>query len=317
LFRKDVFISHSVKDTEWVEELARDLERAGVSVFLDKWDLLPGQPWLRGLENALRNSSAGIVVLSPDSVESGAVQAEMTVLLERHWSDRRPFVPVLYRSCRIPEIVRTIQYVDFESQERAQALETLVRSIKRSRSGLLRRLSPQPKASLSYTVLSAIVVPSLLLAGIGVTGGVRGWLTKDELHLVQAGIEEIDAKIKADEKPGNTVFYNGELVYRDPQTGKMIASDRWNFGTLMWRNFFRNGQLVARDEFRYPGNHEVVEKTRSYLNAQRQVFLIDRFAQDGELVEKRNCPQGPEEPCRPLLDVMRSPLPPSVLPFYR
>ena len=54
----DVFLSHSGVDKPGVEELARRLKKAGIEPFLDKWNLIPGQPWQEALEEALGQSAA-------------------------------------------------------------------------------------------------------------------------------------------------------------------------------------------------------------------------------------------------------------------
>jgi tetratricopeptide (TPR) repeat protein/energy-coupling factor transporter ATP-binding protein EcfA2 len=56
--RYDVFLSHSRADKPRVEELARRLKQAGIEPFLDKWNLVPGDPWQEALEAALVNSTA-------------------------------------------------------------------------------------------------------------------------------------------------------------------------------------------------------------------------------------------------------------------
>ena len=56
--RYDVFLSHSSIDKPFVEELARRLKQAGIEPFLDKWNLIPGQPWQEALEAALSQSAA-------------------------------------------------------------------------------------------------------------------------------------------------------------------------------------------------------------------------------------------------------------------
>ena len=53
----DVFLSHSSGDKPVVEELARRLKKEGIEPFLDKWNLIPGQPWQEALEEALDQSA--------------------------------------------------------------------------------------------------------------------------------------------------------------------------------------------------------------------------------------------------------------------
>ncbi len=52
----DVFLSHATDDKPAVEELARRLRRDGFEPFLDKWHLVPGEPWQEALEDALAAS---------------------------------------------------------------------------------------------------------------------------------------------------------------------------------------------------------------------------------------------------------------------
>jgi hypothetical protein len=53
----DVFLSHNSTDKPAVEALARRLsDEAGLSPFLDKWHLVPGEPWQEALEEALDKS---------------------------------------------------------------------------------------------------------------------------------------------------------------------------------------------------------------------------------------------------------------------
>jgi len=52
----DVFLSHAGADKPAVERLAKKLREAGVEPFLDKWHLIPGEPWQEALEEALDQS---------------------------------------------------------------------------------------------------------------------------------------------------------------------------------------------------------------------------------------------------------------------
>ena len=47
-----------------VEALAQRLRDAGLEPFLDKWHLIPGEPWQEALEDALDQSSTCAVFLS-------------------------------------------------------------------------------------------------------------------------------------------------------------------------------------------------------------------------------------------------------------
>ena len=50
----DVFLSYCSSDKQHVETLAARLkDEAGLNPFLDKWHLVPGEPWQERLEAAL------------------------------------------------------------------------------------------------------------------------------------------------------------------------------------------------------------------------------------------------------------------------
>ena len=52
----DVFLSHSSADKLAVENIAQNLsETYSLKCWLDKWNLVPGEPWQASIENALVN----------------------------------------------------------------------------------------------------------------------------------------------------------------------------------------------------------------------------------------------------------------------
>ncbi len=52
----DVFLSHASADKPAVEALARRLRKDGFEPVLDKWHLVPGEPWQEALEETLASS---------------------------------------------------------------------------------------------------------------------------------------------------------------------------------------------------------------------------------------------------------------------
>jgi hypothetical protein len=59
-----VFLSHSTADMPVVEELARRLAEEGIEAWLDKWNLIPGDPWQPAIEEALVAEFYGTLVRS-------------------------------------------------------------------------------------------------------------------------------------------------------------------------------------------------------------------------------------------------------------
>jgi len=61
----DVFLSHNSADKPAVKGLARRLSgEAGLRPFLDKWHLIPGEPWQEAIEEALEQTKAVAVFVA-------------------------------------------------------------------------------------------------------------------------------------------------------------------------------------------------------------------------------------------------------------
>ena len=117
--RYDVFLSHSSADKPAVEKLARKLVEAGITPFLDKWHLVPGEPWQEALEQALDDSRTCAVFLGPGGMGAWHHE-EMRTALETRVSDKAfRVIPVLLpnsfepRKEELPRFLRRLTWVDF------------------------------------------------------------------------------------------------------------------------------------------------------------------------------------------------------------
>jgi hypothetical protein len=118
----DCFISYRSARFDWVETLARNLLTQGLRVFLDRWELVPGVDHASQLATALGRSRAGVLVASPDTVDSEWVRNEWNRMLANRHADRtggaeRPFpiIPLLLGP--IPELPFASNYhsIDFSA----------------------------------------------------------------------------------------------------------------------------------------------------------------------------------------------------------
>jgi hypothetical protein len=83
----DVFLSHNSQDKPAVERLARRLtDEAGLQPFLDKWHLVPGEPWQEALEEALDQSRTCAVFIGPRGI-SPWEHEEMRAAIEQRVAD--------------------------------------------------------------------------------------------------------------------------------------------------------------------------------------------------------------------------------------
>ncbi len=89
-YRYRVFLSHSTKDKPAVEELALWLIRQGLTPFLDKWDLVPGEDWMDALPKKLAASETCAVFIGVG--DKGGWQSEEVkqTLLRRVRESKQP-----------------------------------------------------------------------------------------------------------------------------------------------------------------------------------------------------------------------------------
>jgi TIR domain/Putative serine esterase (DUF676) len=159
----DVFISHSSTQRDWVETLADNLQRAGKSVFLDLWRLVPGRDFIDGLRAGLAACRSAILVVSPEALQSGWVREEYEILKRRQAKDPKfTIVPIIHSEVdgKSP-FFGSIQWVDF--RDSTKHLESFARLL----AGLEAR-APGPNPSYDtrlWTPLPAVAVRPIAAAG--------------------------------------------------------------------------------------------------------------------------------------------------------
>ena len=119
----NVFLSHSNADKPAVEQLAQRLLAAGIRPWLDSWNLIPGDPWQEGLEEALDTCATCAVFLGPSGVGPWHNE-ELRVALDRRARDRTRtgrVIPVLLPGAdpadpnTLPRFLSRMTWVDFRA----------------------------------------------------------------------------------------------------------------------------------------------------------------------------------------------------------
>ena len=59
-----IFISHAHRDREWARNLADHLSDKGLQIWLDEYELQPGERWEEQIKNALIQSDTLVVILN-------------------------------------------------------------------------------------------------------------------------------------------------------------------------------------------------------------------------------------------------------------
>jgi len=154
-YARDVFISHSAADREWVAGwLVPRLEAAGLSVTVGYRDFLPGTPRLDAIEQAIASARHALIVVTPawTADEWSAYEARLTHTFDPN-ARRRKLIPVRLRPCApadcvLPRAIADLVMADFTDPRRWDAeMERLLRA--------LRPIVPPPGRAVAGPQMSA------------------------------------------------------------------------------------------------------------------------------------------------------------------
>lgn len=109
-----VFINYASPDQAFAAQLTDDIAAFGAQVWLDVRDARPGRHWARSIAQALNDSTMMIVILSPEALDSPAVNEAWQSYLEAY----RPVLPVIAAPCNAPAPLRARRPEDFSDAER-------------------------------------------------------------------------------------------------------------------------------------------------------------------------------------------------------
>src|SRR6266404_6484728 len=126
-----IFISYSHADKAFVNKLASNLVKHDAHVWVDTWELNVGDSILNRVQEAIRDSSALLIVLSKASVASEWCKKELSAGLMRELDEKRVVVlPVLVEDCEIPVFLREKMSADFRKDFKS-GLKALVEAVAR------------------------------------------------------------------------------------------------------------------------------------------------------------------------------------------
>ena len=93
----DVFICHAGEDKKFVGKLAEKLSRFGIRVWYDEFMLQAGDSLLRTIDEGLRRSTYGIVVVSPNFFAKEWPQRELDGLMARADHGGKVILPIWHK----------------------------------------------------------------------------------------------------------------------------------------------------------------------------------------------------------------------------
>lgn len=103
------FISHASEDKDrFVLSFAEKLRANGIDVWLDKWEMLPGDSLVDKIfEEGIKEADIFIIVLSSKSVSKPWVREELNAGIVKRISNSCKIVPILIDDCDVPECLKS------------------------------------------------------------------------------------------------------------------------------------------------------------------------------------------------------------------
>src|SRR5260370_16222361 len=131
----DLLVNYSRADLEVVQVLALELSDAGVHVWLDHWELVPGQDWSQFQEQAMQQSRAVGICIGPRKTGRLEESGLSPVLSLRQRTLPCVIIPILLPNSsptNIPSELAGEVYVDFhEGIKSHQGISKLIAAIRR------------------------------------------------------------------------------------------------------------------------------------------------------------------------------------------
>lgn len=108
-----IFISHSGEDNDIAREFSRQLEEAGVSIWLDEKQLVPGDSIAGEISRAIDVADAVLILLSDASTKSRWLLSEIAVALAH---GKKVIPVVLDPKAEVPLLLRDRKHLDYYRQ---------------------------------------------------------------------------------------------------------------------------------------------------------------------------------------------------------
>jgi DNA-directed RNA polymerase subunit RPC12/RpoP len=113
-----IFLSHNSKDKEFVRKLATQLRLVGGDVWLDEWEIKPGDRIPSEVSAALAAVDTIVVVWSVNAANSRWVDAELSSALARELSSgSMRVIPVRLDDTALPALLQPIAWIDAEDED--------------------------------------------------------------------------------------------------------------------------------------------------------------------------------------------------------
>jgi len=114
--KTEVFVSYSRKDADFARKLNNKLQVYGKTTWFDQESIAEGSDFAKEILKGIESSDNFLFIISPDSIESEYCEKEVLFADELN----KRFIPIVWRKTDeeiIPEALKKVQWIDFESKD--------------------------------------------------------------------------------------------------------------------------------------------------------------------------------------------------------
>jgi len=110
-----IFLSHSSKDNEIVTRFAFQLNRLGIDVWLDDWELEVGDHLNKRIKEAIQKSRYLVVAITPAFLKSDWCKKELKdAMAKEKLFQKKVVLPLIFKKVKMPELLKEERiYLDF------------------------------------------------------------------------------------------------------------------------------------------------------------------------------------------------------------
>ena len=111
-----VFISYNHRDKDVATPLAAQLRLVGVNVWLDDWEIKPGDSVFGKVNEALELADIVVLLWSENAAGSRWVDSEMVAAIDRrHFDGTVRIIPVRLDDTKPPPLLRQLRWLELEA----------------------------------------------------------------------------------------------------------------------------------------------------------------------------------------------------------
>jgi len=135
-----IFMSHSSLDKDVVEPIGSFLTAHGLTVWIDTWQMTPGDSLIEKIGEGIEKSDRLVVCLTPNSSESNWVKKEVATGLVMELAEDKGLgsnfvIPALLVPCKVPIMLRDKLYANFTNKAFDAACAELLSGLTNAASG--------------------------------------------------------------------------------------------------------------------------------------------------------------------------------------